>query len=186
MDENLKSRIKADYKKLKHEKKTIKHVIRVCKLCGKFIDAKIPLNQAVLMEAAMYHDIAKVIRPDDNHHKRKMVSIAIEELGMEDISEDVLDVIEAHKEDFSPEDYPLEAAILRVCDKLDKYRQVEEKRKEKRAFVEAVLACSKTMEKITDHFLQIGPIRHADMFYREYAKIHNRLAKKANPFKAES
>ena len=76
----------------------------------------------LLIRAAYLHDLLKAFPFYAKvHHKKWALR---EALGEYDLSHEkaLVDVIAAHKGKFNPpEDYELESAILRICDKLDKF-----------------------------------------------------------------
>ena len=76
----------------------------------------------LLIRAAYLHDLLKAFPfYEDVHHKKWALR---EVLGEYDLSHEaaLVDVIAAHKGKFHPsEEYELESAILRICDKLDKF-----------------------------------------------------------------
>ena len=74
------------------------------------------------MLAAYLHDWLKTFPfYADVHHKKWALREVFGECGFSN-EEALVDAIAAHKGKFKPpEDYKLESAILRICDKLDKF-----------------------------------------------------------------
>lgn len=113
------------YAALDHESSVGDHIKRVCDLCRRFAVDGIRLNGDLLLSAALFHDLA----PDhDTHHKPKRVKRAIKQAAGENTLQeiprldDVCAIIEAHRKSFSPPKHlAMEAAVLRLSDKLDRY-----------------------------------------------------------------
>ena len=133
--------------------KTYKHTKRVVELCEKFIRAGLSVNAEMLLDAAWLHDVAKAIDAGKEHHKPKVVREALKGYKVKDL-DNLVGIIENHKGGFSPKAYELESAVLRICDKLDKYSQADCKcdnekfEKAAKKFREAAEKCNASMMKI--------------------------------------
>ena len=128
----------------------IVHTLHVFFLCNTFINLLnrriVQVDEEMLLVSAILHDIAK---PEGKkHNKQEYLIKAFKEAGIKLPSEHELKVykiIKAHKGNFSPEvDCTFESAVLRICDKLDKYRKGKKS---------ASKDCSKTMELIKDYLI---------------------------------
>ena len=124
----------------------IQHTERVVQFCQEFADyleAKgIIINKPLLIHAAWLHDIAK-FDSGAEHNEQENVKKILDKYDMElsEFSiESITYIISMHKDEFNPEKYIRESAILRVCDKLDKFNK-----KPKRAD----RACEKAIDKIS-------------------------------------
>lgn len=120
----------------------IKHTERVVKMCKKFAE-KFPedVDPDLLIDSAWLHDIAK-FQLGDKHNKRKKVRKVIENLVPhfeEERLDNIAEIISVHTGEFNPRSHVLESAILRICDKLDKFEKMQDDAEEK---------CRKSMEKI--------------------------------------
>lgn len=116
-----------------YDKKSRKeHVERVCSLCCEFADSLNCIDKSLLINAAYLHDVAKQI-DDDYHHERKYIALALRKKNIDtdkiDRFDDVCIIIENHRGKFFPHRYIWESAILRICDKLDKFNQAKFKAK---------------------------------------------------------
>jgi len=153
-------------------KKTKKHTKRVVQLCKKFTK-KLSLKKdrrKKLIEAAQLHDIAKKKKEDDRHHKKNAVLLTLEDIEYEydcdfDVDDDVLNIIECHRKRFKPkEKNQMEAAILRICDTLDKYKKMEEE------IEDIEEKCNKVLEYVNDNF--------DEGISEKFNKIYNELKDK--------
>lgn len=116
--------------KKKKARKAYEHTGRVVALCKMFADelqrVGISVNLNILLMAAWLHDVGKSVNKDA-HAEAKTVQLALEPYkdDLKSEMDALLSIIPTHNsEDFSPDDkYKLESAILRICDKLDKYTQ---------------------------------------------------------------
>lgn len=108
------------------DEKVIAHTERVVGMCADFSD-KLGMSHddtELLINATWLHDIAKGDY-GEAHNMPENVKNAVENAGYH-IDEDnvVLGVICAHKGKFSPKcDLALISAVLRICDKLDKFNK---------------------------------------------------------------
>jgi HD superfamily phosphodiesterase len=153
---------------LNSDKKTelIAHTERVSKLCREFAEV-LNLDKeraALLNDAAWLHDLAKYKKNNEkrkDHYKK--VKAAIEEGNYFLENKSVLyNIIEAHSEDFRPyKEYTLEAAVLRICDKLDKFIKKKDDTEEK---------CENSMKKIKDCFKE-NRLQLPDEFKITYNKL---------------
>lgn len=139
-----------------------KHTERVVALCEEFAD-RYPdaVDRELLLDAAWLHDIAKY-RADKRHNSPKRVQAVLEknELGDEiDSLEAVVDVIAMHKGRFDPWENELECAVLRLCDKLDRFEKGKSDAKKK---------CRKTLKKIEDSdTLKKAQCKKLKAFYKD-------------------
>lgn len=151
------------YKKAGQDADVFKHVVRVRALCRRFVIAAegygLHFDTELLLFAAGLHDIGKDDDyEEDNHHKKWAVIDVLEDYGASEQQTamweglGVFQVIKAHRKDFSPKGHALEAAVLRICDKLDKIDKARKKSKKEslKKFSKAMFSCSKTMEKIRE------------------------------------
>ena len=127
--------------------KIIEHTKRVVKLCEEFAteldEQGIEVDRQLLIRAAWLHDIAKFDDGDD-HHKKKNVKAVLEKYDMDiesDLVKSIAKIISEHKGSFEPKKHRKEAAILRICDKLDKFNKGKDDAEEK---------CNKSIEKISE------------------------------------
>ncbi len=143
------------------------HVARVVEMCIEFSE-NMNLNDAkkeLLIDAAWLHDIAKFDN-DDEHNKKKHVEAAVKQVSKEKELSAICEIIKAHKGKFKPsEEYKLEAAILRICDKLDRFNKKKEDASEK---------CIDSMEKINEKIPQLP---------KEFDDTYKSFQKKLNPKK---
>lgn len=157
----------------------IRHSARVADLClqlaGRFRGEII--NRRLLWDAAWLHDVARIKIPwDDEHHKPKKVRAKIKRYVRASYMDDLTKIIKRHRKKFDPEEYKLESAILRVCDKLDKLNKALEKKTavkadEKR--IEAIESCIKSFEKFSSSgALKDDQIEILRTFSAEYIVDH--------------
>lgn len=110
--------------------KTLEHVIRVVELCETFIKNGACVNKNLLLDAAILHDLSKYIG-NDYHQERKYIALALNKknIDIDKINkfDDICIIIENHRGEFFPHRYLLESAVLRTCDKLDKFNKAIEK-----------------------------------------------------------
>lgn len=140
------------------------HTLRVVELCMYFEDKlnRKDLDVALLHQAAWCHDIAK-FDDKDHHHEKKVVKKVLRQYTRADVS-DILLVITNHKGDFEKDNFPLESAILRICDKLDKFTKGQKDASEK---------CEKSYEKIKKSCKDLE-----DFPWEDFKKIYKKLYKK--------
>ena len=129
----------------------IVHTFHVFTLCGTFIDllgASIKqANKEMLLFSAILHDIAKPIDNDEQNNKQHLLrafaeaSITIPPGHLDSICS----IIGAHKSGAfdPPRELAAESAILRICDKLDKFRVGSE---------EAEMVCEGSKDLIVEYF----------------------------------
>lgn len=117
-------------KRLFSKKRRYKHTKRVVKLCKYFSEVLEVENRNILIKAAWLHDIGK-IESDKKHHKRNIVIPILEDNNYKNKKiDDIVYIIENHKGKFNPDKLILESAILRMCDKLDKYNKIKKRKQE--------------------------------------------------------
>lgn len=131
----------------------IQHVGRVEKISRGFsaLPFSRPLIEKLLTDSIWLHDIAKFDN-EDNHNKLEYDknTLTCKKKVIARFSEDnaymqmVVKIIEQHKGKFMPPDDKLwlEAAILRLCDKIDKF--------EKTSIEKAKEACEESLKKIQE------------------------------------
>ena len=107
----------------KEKKKITKHTRKVVDICHQITNELESLgyhpDQELLDLSAIFHDIAKM-KNDEKHHKiaKKVLKKHFYE---DDELKKVCSIIKAHKGKFEPlEKVELEAAVLRISDKIDK------------------------------------------------------------------
>ena len=119
------------HKKHKKIEEIRQHTIRVVEMCETFSRVlELDDNEGeILIKAAWLHDIAKLdfsdVNGKDEHHKKEYIKKCAKEcnLDIKDHSE-IYGIIKAHKGKFDPpKNIALESAILRICDKLDKFNK---------------------------------------------------------------
>ncbi|QNU68526.1 HD domain-containing protein [Ruminiclostridium herbifermentans] len=159
-------KLKLDQEK---EYELIEHTKRVVNLCNKF-EEKLCLDEQLLHKAAWLHDIAKYNECGNkryNHHIEASSVLSKYGFSYED---PVCNIIKAHTGDyFEPdEEYSLEAAVLRICDKLDKFNKGKKDAKDK---------CEASLSLIEDYFSEIN-IDIPNAFYKKYYKLFKKLHKK--------
>lgn len=120
------------------------HTERVVALCAKFAD-KFPddVDRKLLLDSAWLHDIAKY-SAGKKHNEPEKVRALISNLNLGDEVNNidaVVEIIAAHKGDFAPTKNGLECAVLRICDKLDKFEKGK---------ADAEKRCNKSMQKIQE------------------------------------
>lgn len=129
-------------KQLKKGQVLVMHTTRVVDLVESFLgallelDGSLEVDKELLLTAAWLHDVAKLDGGDD-HHLQGFVLPILEEYAVPQ-PEKVANIIALHKGAFTPREYPLEASILRICDKLDKFNKDPEKK------VKALESCEKS------------------------------------------
>lgn len=114
----------------------LRHTERVVALCGEFAgeNSSAPLNLPLLIKAAWIHDVAKR-GAGSKHAEPTRVIAALAEASPElahdfmdwEERERILTIVASHKGAFEPSCCELESAVLRVCDKLDKYQKAEDR-----------------------------------------------------------
>lgn len=156
---------KIDEKRLKKEEKVKKqveklkavesHSERVVALCESFATAwaeavgeELILSQNLILESAAFHDFAKLhlgLEKEErkNHHKPEILSPLLTPVFQQaDYTPctGLYEVIACHKGEFLPTDYFLEASVLRICDKLDKFKKTK--------YAEALASCEANQKEI--------------------------------------
>lgn len=135
------------------------HSENVCKICKNIIShpemSTIKVDDKLLKKAAYLHDIGKAYRKGDAHPFMSVICMydifdcSGEEGKM--YAWKLGQIIIAHKGDFCPpEDVAVEAAILRMADKIDKYN------KSKYSLEKAEKSCKKILKKIKKYFHDNG------------------------------
>lgn len=118
-------------------KKHTKRVVELCdKLCKKLNDNGCSIDKDILISAAWIHDIGKLETTELHHFAIVLEKVLSDEL----IDKDISGIIEQHKGVFNPKSYPKECAILRLCDKIDKFHDEQYKEVKKK--------CEKTLDEI--------------------------------------
>ncbi|NCC15605.1 MAG: HD domain-containing protein [Clostridia bacterium] len=155
---------------LEEVNKIIGHTHRVLKICEAFaVNLKLEGTELELLKAAaILHDIAKLDEKNGEHNR--LVEEAMMDMGIvqfADGKEDkVYEIIEAHKGGFNPSsDIALEAAILRMADKLDKFVKRPTK---------AEKSCKDSYCKILNYFATKG-IALPQKFIDTYEVIMDKL-----------
>ncbi len=162
LKDELKKDISSIIKKLeKNKKKIIKHSKRAKKICDEIYEEldesiKEKIDKDLLSKAAIFHDIAK-IEDDDTHNKLAKSRLKKHFKKSDEDFKKVCSIIKAHKGEFEPdENIALEAAILRMADKIDKWNKINFKQKKSRKDLEK---CKKkykeNLEEIKERFKAI-------------------------------
>lgn len=153
----------------------ISHIHRVVVICEAFVDELTPtdINNEALMNAAILHDICKY--DDDNKHEKVGADLVEKEYSADIKDVKIVgDIIRAHRKKFKPSDTVwLEAAILRMADKLDKYAKGKANVENK---------CKKSIEAIEEYVSDHGiSDKQFDMFMNAYEKIQKDCKAKQRP-----
>lgn len=137
-----------------------KHSKRVCRLCKKIVkrlknNSVDNIQSDLLYKAAYLHDIGKANYDGDAHPYMSVVcmydSFDCSGKKSRKYARRISHIIIAHKSDFCPpKDVAIEAAILRMADKIDKYN------KSKYSLVKAEKSCKKSLKKIKKYFHDNG------------------------------
>ena len=135
--------VAADWKNEAKRQNLIEHTERVVALCEKFAcKFSNEVERQLLIDAAWLHDIAKH-QAGSEHNRPKEVKKALKKIEPKIEEEKELDniteIILAHRKAFNPRSHVLESAILRICDKLDKFAKGQ---------IDAEKKCKKSMKKI--------------------------------------
>lgn len=135
----------------------LRHTDRVMEICERFVSELGDglVNEELLFTAAALHDIAKFDGQED-HHKAALKIIEREGWSqhLSDPSQ-VEQIITAHRKSFHPgPDVELEAAILRLADKLDKFEKARlscshDPIKLQKASESTLDSCNSSLEKIS-------------------------------------
>lgn len=153
------------YSLLGYKEKDIDHVKRVQNLCKKFSENIPGLQNKLLSEAAILHDIAKK-KNKKEHNKPKYVKEVLFDAKINDIDENVFEIIKAHKDEFDPpKGIEFEAAILRICDKLDKFTKAKNDAENK---------CDASIQTIKNYFGEVDQMKY-EKFYQNYQNIVQEL-----------
>lgn len=143
-----------------HSKDKVKtHSKNACRICEDIAlqleKNGIKVRKKLLKKAAYLHDIGKAYRKGDAHPFMSVICMydifdcSGEEGKM--YAWKLGQIIIAHKGDFCPpEDVAVEAAILRMADKIDKYN------KSKYSLEKAEKSCKKSLKKIKKYFHDNG------------------------------
>ena len=168
--EKKKKKIK---KKIQKLTKIEDHTKRVVKLCKKLCKIIPEINEEMLISAAWIHDVGKLETKGLHHFAIVLEKVLPDEL----IDKDILGIIEQHKGVFNPKSHSKECAILRFCDKIDKFpddeRDGQKKRKKKeRKYEEAKEKCKKVLDEIikTQCFDNESDVIALVDFYKEKKK----------------
>ena len=154
-----------------------RHTERVAELCEAFLaeNPSVPVDGALLLKAAWIHDVAKHAAKG-KHAEPEYVKAALREACPELVAPStdteelnrLLAIVSAHKGKFAPPCCALESAVLRMCDKLDKYDKAKDKyftaklehmwEKEQRDKAERKLLRepASTVESCAEHLCQIS------------------------------
>ena len=138
-----------DYEELCTE--WILHTFHVFALCGTFTDLLgnniKQVNKEILLYSAILHDIAKPIDSEEHNKKQHLlkalaeakISIPPERIGS------ICSIVTAHRSGTfdPPREIAAESAILRMCDKLDRFRKGSKK---------AEKACEDSKDLIEEYF----------------------------------
>lgn len=112
-------------------KKNYKHSEEVRDICEKvakkiFKKTGYKVDTELLYKSAWLHDIGKIVSKKE--HSKYSVDILRNKFKNDKDLKKISCVILAHNKEFNPnKDVMIEASILRIADKLDKYRKLEKK-----------------------------------------------------------
>lgn len=137
------------------EPKRARYAQRVVLLCeelaGRFKAGKV--NLPLLTEAAWLHNVAEDYN-DGGHHRPEVIKAVISGREPDGGLDDVTAIISAYRGKlFMPEKYPLESAILRMCNRIDKVNKAQEKSGAKKIGKKTEKAkekCEKNLKRIQD------------------------------------
>ena len=155
------------YELKEHTQKVVKRCIELAERLN--ADMGEEIDFPLLIDAAWLHDVKKLNnRKDGNHHLPRYVRDIIKNANGESVNDDLLEIIAHHKGDFKPVRHPIESAILRLCDKIDKLRQATQKKKKKREkeFNKAKKNCKDTLKL----FKQYGFDKNEMDVFKDFCK----------------
>ena len=110
-------------KNYKHSEEVRDICEKVAKRISKKTDYKV--DTELLYKSAWLHDIGKIVSKKE--HSKYSVDILRNKFKKDKDLKKISCVILAHNKEFNPnEDVMIEASILRIADKLDKYRKLKE------------------------------------------------------------
>ena len=120
----------------------VENVVEICRSIYGYLSRYISLNWQALENAAILHDYYKF---DKNGKKRKEHNKSAANFFRCKYKEyEVAEIIRQHRGDFEPKYCEIESTILRMADKLSKFREAEYKADIK----EALEACNECLYKI--------------------------------------
>lgn len=158
----------SDYKKKNILKKHTKRVADFCEELAEIWNNESPnkVDVELLLDAAWLHDVGK-IHNKNKHEKKKTIKKVIDDIYSKEEFNVLTMIISNHKGKFNPKKYKEESAILRLCDKVDKFHKGDKK--------DARRICHKTLMKIErkKHFNVEDMIR----FYKFYLEYQNNFMK---------
>jgi HD superfamily phosphodiesterase len=175
------------YKALKLSKGTVEHIKRVRVLCQRFLHVGLKVDENLLLLSAGLHDIAKKLAGEDHHKKEKIIKALQKARVREEYIKalnkaGVYEIITAHKGKFRPKKHQLEAAILRICDKLDKFDKAKGKEIPYKKAGEAMNDCNETMGKIYKDFDNKDNLDKFDGFCQVYMTVLQQQIESFNEF----
>lgn len=162
-------------------KKIYRHTRRVADLCKKFrkrfrenyyerFGYGMDVDKKALKTFAYLHDTPKAVlkKPyDKSHNKEWPIRTALKGYKLPCNKKTAVKAIAAHKGKFNPPaDYEIESAILRICDKLDRFN------KEK---ADAFDKCEKSLRKI----LEVLDKDTGEVFEKTYREILSNYSRRA-------
>lgn len=144
------------------------HTFHVFTLCSTFVNLLnnnvVKVDKKILLISSILHDIAKPIDNDDHNYREYLYEAFNEaEITFDDkYINNICSLIESHKSKHfnPPPNLAFEAAVLRICDKLDKYRKGSSK---------AYKKCSNSIELMEDYFYENNLQRE----WREFEKVYD-------------
>ena len=176
----IKDAIKGKEQDEKKLRKIQKHTQRVVKLCHKLYE-KLNNNSCnikydLLISAAWIHDIGKTNEKNIKglHHLSVVLGEMIP-IKLKD--DDVFGIIEQHKGIFNPKRLFRECAILRLCDKIDKFYDDEQ-------YNDAKEKCEKVIDEIvkTNCFESDSDIKILIQFFKKRKNKAKKRIKDNNDF----
>lgn len=151
---------------------TTEHSQRVCKICKMIAeglkDKGVKLNRKMLYKAAYLHDIGKTECSGDAHPFMSVVRLytLFECDKHKKYARKLCSVIVSHKGYFTPySSVVMEAAILRMADKIDKYNNT--------SFPKVKEAYRKSLKKIGKYFK-----KNSLDYYSEFAEVCKQTRKR--------
>lgn len=163
---------KKKIKDLKDLKDIEEHTERVVQFCKKLCEEIPDINDEIVIKAAWIHDVGKLQEGDEHHNcPARFRKIIPDDLR----DDDVFEIIKQHRGKFNPEKNPKECTILRLCDKIDKFRDIKKYGKK---YEDVLDKCREVIEKAEkehyfEHSLDIIILRK--LFTEEKRKAEKRI-----------
>lgn len=153
-----------------HTQKVVERCTKLAKILNDEIGKEIDVN--LLNDAAWLHDVWKLNKgKKKHHHLPSYVREAIKNFIEGDVNDDWLEIIAQHKGDFKPVKYPMESAILRLCDKIDHLRQATKRKKFKKReknFKKIKKQCKDSLDFFEKYGFEKTELKVLKDFYKKY------------------